>query len=287
VFCPANASSGTDAIGQVITAFWSKTLGINALMNSTNAGGGLVNYERVRNGPKDGSALLFNTVQIFLAHKIGLYTFDPWEEYTFVYDLKIYNDQLSVVVRSDSKYKTLQDLIDDAKARPNMVSCPSGPRGNTVHFRAVGFERDTGADFRLVDASGDSERITSLLGKVTDFALLPPIFVDQYVKNGDIRVLSYVANERCPFMPDVPCNGELGYPVSMPDTTGHNIFMGPKGLDEETINAIVDSLKALCEDEASREMLYRLENGYPQWRSREESYAELKRMDDYFRNFDY
>jgi tripartite-type tricarboxylate transporter receptor subunit TctC len=287
IFTPSAATSGTDAIAQIMTTFLAKTYGVNSYVTSNNAGAGLVSLERVRNGQKDGSEMIFDTVQLILRNQIGTYEHDVWEEFTVISGVQIYNDQPMVTVRADSPYNSLQDLIDDAKARPGEVSIPTGPRGNVVHLRAVGFEKDAGIELRKVDASGDAERITSLLGGVTDFLLLPPVTANSYVENGDMKYLSYLGNERSPTNESVPCNAELGYPVSLPNFAGLHVLAGPKGMDPAVVTAIQGYIKALFEDEESRTLIFRLENGYPMYETPEDSIAKLQAFSKTVADFNY
>jgi tripartite-type tricarboxylate transporter receptor subunit TctC len=287
IFTPSAPSSGTDALAQVITQYLSKSTGANAYANSSNAGGGLVSYERVRNGQKDGSELLFDTIQILLRNQIGLYEHDVWDEFTVIAGWQIYNNEPMVAVRADSPYNSLQDLLDAAKANPGTISCPTGPRGNSVHLRAIGFEQDTGCDFRLVDASGDAERITSLLGGVTDFLLTHPVMLQPYVDSGDIKYLSYLDNKRCAIVPDIPCNEELGYPVSLPSFAGLHMLVGPKDLDPAIVDSISTFLENMANDEETNELIYRLEDGRIIFQTREESIAKLKALSQSIIDFGY
>ncbi|MDR1210712.1 MAG: tripartite tricarboxylate transporter substrate binding protein [Spirochaetaceae bacterium] len=270
-------ASGTDAVLRVVTAYWTKTLGANFYVTNEAGGGGIVGFEKVRNGTKDGSSFLFTLSKVLLSYHFGMYD-HPIDDFTIITLFRVPTPRATIVVRADSKYQTLKDLLDDAKARPNAITVPTDV-GGTVLARTRIMEETFGVTFRKVDGTDNAGRIASLLGGFVDAVVITPASIASYIESGDLRVLCIFENERSPDFPDFPAVSEYGYTVTLPDPQGY-LILGPKGMDEKIADAIAESLRGLPDDKNSSDAMLRIERSRPVFTTRAEAIKMIKDLDD-------
>jgi tripartite-type tricarboxylate transporter receptor subunit TctC len=145
-------------------------------------------------------------------------------------------DPCFIFVRADSPYKTLKDLIDDAKKRPGGIRASTTGIFSDAHLGILMMEEAAGVKFRLVHFDGGAQQMTATLGGQVDVTFdhvggLPP-----RIKAGAVRGLAILDRERTKFLPDIPTTVELGYPgVITASTRG---VMGPKGIPDPIVKKI-------------------------------------------------
>ncbi len=256
IVCPANAGSGTDGICRALASHWGKMFPDHNFTVTNDASGGYtVAYEMGRNSETDGSTILVGTPSMLMTYYFGVYDHlvtDP-EEFQIINCIKLQSDTVGICVKADSPYQTLDDLVEAAKAAPNTISVGTGS-GNIVYAGALNIENALGVTFRKVDGADNNERITNLLGGFNDWAYLTPSVADQYVQNGDMRILAYAANERSKNYPDIPCFDELGYHMEYEVPTGYILCCNP-GMSDELAEAISATIPGLEEDEMWKTLL--------------------------------
>jgi len=118
-----------------------------------------------------------------------------------------------IVVNSDSKYQTLQDLIDDAQAHPGQVDAAADGALSDDTVAYANLEDAANAKFNIAVVDGTSEKVTALLGKQVDFFSAGITGVLPQIESGDFRVLATMANQRSPYLKDVPTAKEQGVDV--------------------------------------------------------------------------
>ncbi|RGZ01275.1 tripartite tricarboxylate transporter substrate-binding protein [Clostridium sp. AM58-1XD] len=250
IICPANAGSGTDGVCRALASHWGKMFPDHNFTVTNDASGGYtVAYEMGRNSDTDGSTILVGTPSMLMTYYFGVYDHlvtDP-SEFQIINCIKVNTDVAAICVKADSPYQTLDDLVEAAKANPNTISVGTGS-GNIVYAGALNIENALGCTFRKVDGADNNERITNLLGGFNDWAYLTPAVADQYVQNGDMRILAYAANERSKVYPDIPCFDELGYHMEYDVPTGYILCCNP-GMSDELAEAISATLPGLKDDE--------------------------------------
>jgi putative tricarboxylic transport membrane protein len=231
VITHAGPGGGNDIFGRAMISIMEKEGLIPVrfqVMNKT--GGGSANARNYL-GEKKGDD-----------YKIGLYSstylIDPlvqevatttMKELTPIANL-VYEPAL-IVVRADSKFKTLKDFIDAAKAEPNKYKQSAGnplAREGIVRHLLMG---NTGAVWSYVSFPSAGERISALLGGHTDLMMLEPSEENGLVTGGQLRALAQIATKRLPGFPDVPTLKEAGYDIAdVPQVRG---IIAPPGMSAD------------------------------------------------------
>ena len=136
---------------------------------------------------------------------------------------------LGIVVKNDSPWKKMKDLVNDAKKNPGKLKYATTGVGSTTH--AAVDEIATAYKLQLIHIpyKGSIEALTALLGGHVDFASLTSELVPS-VKSGQTRLLATMGKKRSPKFPDVPTIKEAGY-----DFVNDAVFsiVGPSNLPTE------------------------------------------------------
>jgi tripartite-type tricarboxylate transporter receptor subunit TctC len=123
-------------------------------------------------------------------------------------------DPVLVLVNDQQPYKTLKDLIDDAKKRPEAIICSSGGLYGATHLPMAIFETATGIPkFRHLPTNGGGPAVTAVLGNNAQMTTQAVSVSIQHIKSGKLRALASFGATRSKSLPDVPTLKELGYDV--------------------------------------------------------------------------
>jgi putative tricarboxylic transport membrane protein len=159
-----------------------------------------------------------------------------------------------LVVRADSKYKNLKDLIEDARKNPDRVRAGIESVGGSSHVVINRLEKATGVKFTITAFSTASP--IALLGGHIDFAFGTPTDVGQHVKAGKLRALAAQGDARTPFAPDVPTMIEQGVNASFTQLRG---FWGPPEMPDYAVKFWGQAFAKLLAREDFKDFLRKIE----------------------------
>ncbi len=179
------------------------------------------------------------------------------------------------IVRGDSQFRTLKDLLDAAKAAPGTIVTGVNI-GALNHMMALFMEQGfPGAKFRYAQIGGGGENFAAIMGGHTQLTVLSSSEYQTYKANG-IRALAYSGPERLSLEPGIPTARELGLGF---DYCAENFWFAPKGTAPEAIDGMADVLEKV---NSSAEM-----NDFYQKQAQTSQFlrgpAFAKRLDDVFR----
>ncbi len=164
---------------------------------------------------------------------------------------QVYEPQ-TLTVRADSPYKTLKDLIDAAKAKPESIRLGLAGHYNNDHLATLLFEQMSGARFNYVKYDGSTPAIPALLGGHLDGAPFTLGVWQSQVKSGEVRILGIMDKQRSKFLPDVPTFEEQGYKFYAGSQRGYSVRAGtPK----EIVDKLAAAIKLGMEDEEIRQKM--------------------------------
>jgi tripartite-type tricarboxylate transporter receptor subunit TctC len=166
-----------------------------------------------------------------------------WNDYT---PIGIFtNSPTLIVVNAESPWKTLADLIRDAKAKPGFYAFGSGGMYGMSHLPAEIFARSSGLKFRHVPYTGGGPTLAALVGKHIDFATMYPGPSLPLVAGNKIRALAVQSDERLKGYPNVPTVKELGLDAEFSGWVG---FVAPKNTPEPIVKRLRDVAKIVAQD---------------------------------------
>ena len=122
-------------------------------------------------------------------------------------------DPMILVVKKDSVYKSVADIVADAKKRPGEIKYSSSGVYGATHLPTEMFAHAAGIKLRHVPYTGGGPALIALLGGHVDILFSVPIIAFVQLKSGDVTPLAVASEKRHPAFPNVPTLKELGYDV--------------------------------------------------------------------------
>jgi tripartite-type tricarboxylate transporter receptor subunit TctC len=217
-----------------------RQLGTNVLVVNRPGAGGAIGYRYVAAQKPDGYSLVWNSNSISTTYHSGTLAFD-YQSFEAVAQVLVESPVLAV--RGDSKWRTLADVIVDAKSKPKGVTIANSGVGSHTHISSVALFKAAGVE--AVDVPfGAAQVITSLLGGQVDAAVQLPAALAEHVKSGQMRLLAALTTHRDPAFPDVPTAREQGLDVSLEAWRG---IAARKGTPRAVVAALEAAVKKTVE----------------------------------------
>lgn len=239
VVVPFASGGGTDVIGRSLVQAMSEELGQPMIIDNKPGAGTVIGSELVAKAAPDGLTLLMTTTAVAInASLIPRLTYDT------VADLppigRICHGPNVIVVRSDSKFQTLTDLIKAAKATPGKLSYASSGNGSAVHLAAELFEAKAGISLLHVPYRGAGPAYTDLLGGQVDLLVGTAGGTHKFVHSGRMRALAVTSLTRSSAYPGVPTVAEIlpGFEANV----WYGLFAS-KGTPQSIINRLNSALR--------------------------------------------
>jgi tripartite-type tricarboxylate transporter receptor subunit TctC len=116
-----------------------------------------------------------------------------------------------MVVNPSKGYKTLQDFVAAAKAKPGSITYGSGGRGDATHLAAERFRLSAGFEGLYVPFKGAPEVLTEVMANRLDFYMSTAAPAMSLVTSGTLQALAVAGAARSNVLPDVPTTTELGF----------------------------------------------------------------------------
>jgi tripartite-type tricarboxylate transporter receptor subunit TctC len=157
-----------------------------------------------------------------------------------------------IVTRSDSKFKTLADVVAAARAAPDSITYGSPGNGTTIHLAGEIFKSAANIKMRHVPYKGSNAAMMDVLAGNVDLMVSSLPSAMSQIQGGKLRPLAVTSARRSSSLPDVPTVAELGY-KGFDVSTWYGLFM-PAGTPKQvvtTVNAEVNKLLATPEMKAA------------------------------------
>ncbi len=236
VMVPSIAGGGTDVGARILAAAAEKKIGQPIVVVNKPGAGTQVGFTELARQKPDGYYLGF-----VLLPQVSTIILDPERKAIFNFDsfVPIINQVIDaglIWVRADSPYKTLKDLIEDARKRPREVRASTTGILSDDHLAILMMEQAAGVKFRIVHFNGGPEQLTATMGGQVDVSFDNVGVINAKIKGGMVRGLAVMDRERSKFLPDIPTTPELGYPTVISSSTRG--VMGPKGVPAPIIKKV-------------------------------------------------
>ncbi len=234
VLFPAGTSA--DVTARALAVGMAKQLATNIAVVNRPGAGGAIGYKHVAAQKPDGYSIVWNSNSISTTYHSGQLPFD-YKKFDPVARALV--ESVVVAVRSDSKWKSLKDLIADAKSRPGKITVANSGVGSHTHLSGVVLFKTAGAEVTEVPYSA-SQIIPNLMGGHVDAVIQFPGALAGNVSAGRIRILAALSSRRDPSFPDVPLARELGFDVTLDAWRGVAV---PKGTPKPVIAALEKAVR--------------------------------------------
>src|SRR5882672_8120613 len=233
VVVPAAAGGVTDTPARIVTNRMRDTLGQTFVVENQGGAGGILAAENVKRASPDGYTLLYvnaATHGLLPALKKSI-PYDATRD--FVPIVMAVRAPLAIVVRSESPYKALADLVKGADGQSKSLNYGSPGPGNTSHLIGLMLAQASKTPMQVVHYRGEAPMIQDLLSGQVDFAASN--IIRSHVEAGTLRVLATTGDKRWFAFPDAPTLKELGYTAEYYAWSG---FVAPAGTSQAVVDRI-------------------------------------------------
>jgi len=244
LICPWPVAGSTDIVMRALADSASRVLGQTVLIENRPGASGMLGPNELVKAAPDGYTLSQLTIGVARLPHMQKMNFDPLKDFTYIACLTGYT--FGIVVRADSPFKTVKDLVDYARANPGKFSYGSTGNGTTPHLAVEEFASKAGISLNHVPFKGSSDGLQALLGGHINAHSDATGWAPQ-VDAGTLRLLATYGSKRTKRWPQVPTLNELGY-----DTVSDSPFGigGPRGMDPAVVKRLQDAFAKTLEDPA-------------------------------------
>lgn len=197
-----SAGGISDTVSRAIGPFVQEELkGSNIIFTNRPGAAGGISTQYVNEQPADGYNLLFGAENPQVAKVMGTSTLD----YSDFIPINIFSTTVGVVlVRPDSKYKTIEDLVDDMLARPGEVTMGATGPGGLPQTVGSMMRNVSGTEAQYVDFDGEAGALTAVLGGHVDYTITTLGSANEMLRSGKLVGLAVFHTESIEGIEDVP-----------------------------------------------------------------------------------
>src|SRR3984957_17924549 len=206
---PFGAGSAADVVPRLVFDRLSAEIGQSIVIENRAGAGGTLGSAMVGKADPDGYSILAQSSALAIAPAIyPNLSFDPSKDLTSA--LMIGFSANVMIVPPSRPWKTIQDFIAAAKAKPGSIVFGSVGVGSAVHISAEKFRLAAGIETTHVPYRGGAEVIADILGGRIDFYFCPLATALPLIKEGRVRALVVSTPKRVAELPDVPTPTDIG-----------------------------------------------------------------------------
>ena len=254
IFVPYAAGGGVDILARTLGDVVSRQWGQPVVVENRPGAGGVVASQALVTSPPDGYTLIVvasgHATNPFLYAKIPYDTFKDFAPISL-----LASSPNILLVRADSPFKTLGDVIAQARSKPGSLSFGHAGTGTSTHLAGELLKNLAKIDLNAIPYKGGAPSINDLLGGQIPMSFNNgPESVGQ-LEAGTVRALAVTTASRAPFLPDVPSMAETvpGY-----DTEVWWGLLGPAGMAPDLVAKLSHDFVAALNTEPVKERLTKL-----------------------------
>jgi tripartite-type tricarboxylate transporter receptor subunit TctC len=236
----------SDGVSRYIARELQQELHVPIIVENRAGGGGAVAFSYVAAAKADGYTIGYTPVDLAIVPHLGYARVSPAD-----FDPLLMHTRASaaLAVRSDAKWKTLEEFIATARAKRLGINLATAGPGSLWQLGSIELSRRIGTEFNYVPFPGSGPSVTALLGGHVDAVVAGVSEVRNQARAGNLRLLGVMAPERTPLFPDVPTFRERGYDLVFQAWGG---LMLPKGTPVERRDMLAKALMKVVQGDVFR-----------------------------------
>ena len=252
------AGGGLDVLARIVGQRVSEQWGQPIIIENKPGAGSNIAGDAAAKSTADGYTLLHTNIALMSINP-ALYSkmsFSPMKDLVPV--IQLVNLPLAVMVRADSPFNSMKDLVEYARANPGKLNFGSGGNGGVPHLALELLNSSYALKITHVPYKGSADAVKDLLGGPIDL-MCDAISVGlSQIKAGKLKALAVTTEIRHPALPDTPTTTEAGYPKFQ--VTGWQGWVAPAGTPRTVVDRVNAEANKAMQQPTTRAKL--IEQGY-------------------------
>jgi tripartite-type tricarboxylate transporter receptor subunit TctC len=236
VIVPWGTGGGADSMARQLTAVSQPSLGVALPISNVPGASGNTGLAQLLAAKPDGYTIAVYIADTLATIPTGLAR-NKADDFEWIARTQVADSFL--FVKTDSPFRTIQELFRHAQANPGKVRVAATGFGSLDDV-TVRYLDKRGEKMTTVPYPKPGERYAAVLGGHAEVLYEQAGDVQQYVKGGQMRPLIIFATERHPAFPDVPCSKELGLDIYLPQFRG---VVARKGVSADVVKTLAEAFR--------------------------------------------
>lgn len=272
ILTPFPAGSGPEAVLRVLAEKLQRRWGKPVIVENRPGANGFIAIDAFKRGATDGTDLiqLDNVHLAAYPHLFKKLPYDPARDFDVLAPL--FRTYFFIAVAANSPYKTVGDILADAKAHPGELNYGSWSVGNPVHLGAALLEAMSGTEMQHVVYKETSLLYAGVATGELKFALGSVATAGPLQRSGKLKFIAFTGPTRHPGFPDVPTVAESRGPVGY-EASGWTTIAAPKGLPKAVADKLQQDIAAALAEPDMKERYAAM--GYDAFPATREQFADF------------
>lgn len=250
---PSAAGGSPDVLSRLITTQIAKDTGATLVIENRPGAAGNIGVSLIKRAAADGYTIGYGNINTLAVNR-SLFKKLPYDvDKDLVPVGQMFNIYNVLIVPADSPIKSVQDLIDRAKAEPGRLSYGASGVGTTGHMGGELFKSMAKVDVMFIPYNGGPAAMQDLMGGRLDFTFANTSEAVPLIQSGKVRALGVSSLKRLALLPDVPTLDESG--LKGYETIAWGGAVAPAGTPADVIKKLnADLNKALENPEVQKSL---------------------------------
>jgi len=270
IISPYTPGGGNDVICRAVAVRLGPIMGQPAVVENKPGANTIIGTDYVAKSPPDGYTMILvpsaHTVNPHLYEKLP---YDSVRDFTPI--TQVGSAPLLLVVNASLPIKSIRDLIQAAKGKPNEITYGTSGSGSAGHLAGALLGALVGIQLQHIPYKGAAPAATALLSNEVMLSFSPPSTLMPHVRSGRLRALGMSGDKRSAIAPDIPTIAESGIPNY--EAGLWYGFLGPAKLPRDILLRLNSSIATVIADKSTQEVLAKL--GIDPFTSTPEAFAQL------------
>ena len=270
IISPYTPGGGNDVICRAVAVRLSAVMGQPAVVENKPGANTIIGTDYVAKSPPDGYTIILvpsaHTINPHLYEKLP---YDSVRDFTPI--TLVGSAPLLLVANASLPIKSIRDLIQAAKGKPNEITYSTSGSGSAGHLAGALLGALVGIQLQHVPYKGAAPAATALLSNEVMLSFSPPSTLMPHVRSGRLRALGMSGDKRSAIAPDIPTIAESGIPNY--EAGLWYGFLGPAKLPRDILLRLNSGIATVIADKSTQEVLAKL--GIDSFTSTPEAFAQL------------
>jgi tripartite-type tricarboxylate transporter receptor subunit TctC len=238
--------SVTDIGSRTYAKVLTEILGQSFIIDNKPGAGGIISTEAVARAKPDGYTLLNGTSGPFGSYP-SLYkklSFDPLKDFIPIHGLS--ESPMIMIVRPNSQFRKLSDLIDYAKKNPDKLNYSTTGLGAGSHLLMEMLQQAADVKLTVVPYKGSAQQITDLMGGNIDLVLDYSVVLTPLITSGQVIPIAVTGRTRLKHLPEIATIQEQGYPDVW--LTAWSSVLAPAGTPPAVVDKLADAFEKMLKE---------------------------------------